>query len=105
MAEHAPPQDLIARVRTAAGDGQPTSRAAAAATRLRNVLDLIAAGRGVREDGLGSNAAALELLVVDALLTDAAAAAVRARRLDEVLRALDLEALAERARAIDEGRA
>ena len=76
--------------------------AGAAAARLHAVLDLIAAGRGIREAGSGLNAASSELLVADALLTEAAALAVEDGSIDDIVRELQLERLAERARELDE---
>ena len=77
----------------------------AARQRLDGVLDLIAAGRGIREAGSGLNPASSELLVADALLTDAALHAAVAGTFDDVLPLLELERLSERARMLDEGRA
>ena len=70
---------------------------------LKRVLELIAAGRGVREAGSGLNAASSELLVADALLTEAAALAAREDGgIEGLLRALDLDRLTEHAHLIDE---
>ncbi len=108
MTDDAPvPDELAARIAAALGeypadDADPALIAARAADRLRAVLDLIAAGRGVREAGSGLNAASTELLVADALLTDAAARAAAGGDLDALLRALDADGLAARAAAIDE---
>ncbi|HUF13618.1 MAG TPA: hypothetical protein VMN78_11000 [Longimicrobiales bacterium] len=106
MSESADGMDALrARVAAAGGDAADArALAEAARARLAEVLELIASGRGVREAGSGLNAASAELLVADALLTEAAAdAATTEGGLDHVLRALDLDALSERARAIDEG--
>ena len=78
------------------------ARAAAARVGLENVLELIARGRGIREAGSGLNAASAELLLADALLTEAAAMAAEDGSIDDVVRELQLERLAERARTIDE---
>ena len=59
----------------AAQSADPAALARAAAGRLDAVLDLIARGRGIREAGSGLNAASSELLLADALLTEAAALA------------------------------
>ncbi|HUF12041.1 MAG TPA: hypothetical protein VMN78_02950 [Longimicrobiales bacterium] len=86
-----------------AGSADAIALAGAAATSLAGVLDLIAAGRGMRETGSGLNPASKELLVADAVLTEAAArAATSGTRIESVLGALGLEELSERARAIDE---
>ena len=99
--------ELRARIDAAARgcEDDPDSLARAAGARLGVVLDLIADGRGVRDAGSGLNAAAGELLVADALLTEAAARAAMFRGGDRIEphRSLDLEALAERAGRIDEG--
>ena len=86
----------------AAATADASALASAARDRLDAVLGLIEQGRGVREAGSGLNAASSELLVADALLTDAAARAAADGTLDDVLRALDLDRLTARARAIDE---
>ena len=98
--------ELRARVATAAGDAvdrDGPALARAAAERLTAVLDLIAEGRGTREAGSGLNPASTELLVAAALLTEAAANAIaQGLSVRELLAAMDLEALAARARDIDE---
>ena len=78
------------------------AHADAGAARLDAVLDLIAEGRGLREEGSGLNAASAELLLADALLTDAAYEAARDGTLDELMAELELERLAARARTLDE---
>lgn len=99
-------EELRARVAAAAGDtgvagGPALARAAAGC--LNAVLDLIAEGRGTREAGSGLNAASSELLVADAVLTQAAVnAAAQGVSVGDLLREMDVEALAERARRIDE---
>jgi len=100
------PEALAARLTAALGglsaDAAAGSIAARAGERLHAVLDLVGDGRGVRESGSGLNAASMELLVADALLTDASARAAADGSIDGLLRALDVEALAARARALDE---
>ena len=97
------PDELRARMDAhAPASADAPELVAAARARLGAVLDLIEQGRGIRESGSGLNAASSELLVADALLTDAAARAATQGTIDELLRALDLEPLAARARAIDE---
>lgn len=88
----------------APGSADAEALAGAAAAAVADVLELIAAGRGVREAGSGLNPASTQLLVADALLTEAAArAATSGVGLEPVLRALRLEELSERAHAIDGG--
>lgn len=95
-------EELRARV-SAAASAAPEGLARATADRLGAVLDLIESGRGRREAGSGLNPASRELLIADALLTEASAeAAAGGASLGDILRALDLAALAERARRIDE---
>ena len=76
--------------------------AAAARASLEETLELIARGRGIREAGSGLNAASSELLLADALLTEAAALAAADGSIDDIVRELQLERLAERARRLDE---
>lgn len=95
------PAELRARIDALEARADARGVAVAAADRLRVVLDLIESGRGVREAGSGLNAASSELLVADALLTDAAARAATDGTLDEIVRALRLDELAERARTLD----
>lgn len=103
MAEREPiPAELRARIDALVEQADARGLATAAADRLAVVLDLIEAGRGVREAGSGLNAASSELLVADALLTEAAAVAAAGGDLDAVLDALRLDELAERARTLDE---
>ena len=97
------PDELRARMdAAAAASADAPELVAAARARLAAVLDLIEHGRGIRESGSGLNAASSELLVADALLTDAAARAAAQGTIDDLLRALDLDELTARARAIDE---
>ena len=108
MAEQAEvPDALRARMDAAVSpSADATAKARAAAERLHAVLDLIEQGRGIREAGSGLNAASSELLVADALLTDAAARASAGDTpvtLEDVVAALDLERLAARALALDGG--
>ena len=95
------PPELRARIDALIADSDARGLAVAAADRLRVVLDLIGSGRGVREAGSGLNAASSELLVADALLTDAAARAALDGELDTLLRDLRLDELAVRARELD----
>lgn len=95
------PAGLRARIDALEASADARGLAVAAEDRLRVVLDLIEAGRGVREAGSGLNAASSELLTADALLTDAAARAAGDGTLDEMLRTLRLDELAERARTLD----
>jgi hypothetical protein len=102
-------EELRARVAAAtdagtAGTTDASALARAALERLDAVLDLIAEGRGTREAGSGLNAASAELLVADALLTEAVAhAAIEGRSLRDLLADLDLDGLSEKAARIDEG--
>jgi hypothetical protein len=104
MAERdAVPAELRARLDDAApATADARALAHAATARLDALLDLIAAGRGVREAGSGLNPASSELLVADALLTEAAALAAADGAIDDIVRELQLERIAERAREIDE---
>ena len=104
MAERADvPEGLRERMDSAApASADARALAAAARERLDDVLELIARGRGIREAGSGLNAASSELLLADALLTEAAAIAADEGSIDEIVRELQLERLAERARVIDE---
>ena len=96
-------EELRARVAAGAGGARGVDAVRAAGVRLDAVLDLIEAGRGSREAGSGLNPVSSELLVADALLTDAVAdAAAEGVSLADVLAALDAERLARRARQIDE---
>ena len=105
MAEREPiPAELRVRIDALLGQADARGLATAAADRLAVVLDLIEAGRGVREAGSGLNAASSQLLLADALLTEAAALAAAEGSIDDIVRELQLERLAERARLLDEGR-
>jgi hypothetical protein len=97
------PDQLRARMDAAAPESADAlALANAGRARLVEVLDLIEQGRGIREGDSGLNAASSELLLADALLTDAAARAAGRGPVAELLRALDFDALAARARTIDE---
>ena len=96
------PAELRARIDALVSHADARGLTVAAADRLSVVLDLIDAGRGVREAGSGLNAASSELLVADALLTDAAASAALDGDFDALLRALRLDELAARAGELDE---
>lgn len=97
------PDELRARMDAhAPASADAPELVAAARARLGAVLDLIEQGRGIRESGSGLNAASSELLVADALLTDAAASAALDGDFDALLRALRLDELAARAGELDE---
>lgn len=103
MAERgAVPADLRARLDAALPTAiDERTLTIAARERLDAVLDLIESGRGIRAAGSGLNQASAELLVADALLTDAAQSAAAAETLDTILPLLELERMSERARALD----